>query len=688
MRQLPIPAVTSQYWAFRGGLDQVSPSLSINPGRCTSSSNVEVGTNGAYTVTKGYERFDGRAKPSDAAYHILEATITGAYALGNTLTGVTSGCTGVIIAVVTSGTPYFALTKVSTAYVSGENLQIGGVTIAVSTAASSQGAASTPALNATYKNLAADQYRADIGVVPGSGDILGVWQFSGDVYAIRNNAGDTAAVMHKDSGSGWAAVDLGKEIAFTSGGTYEIVPGDTITGATGAATAVVGTVVVTSGTWGAGTAAGFLYFVSQTGNFQAENLNVGANLNVATIGGNSSAVSLTKDGRYEFVNHNFGGSAATLKMFGCSGVHKAFQWDGTNFAFISTGMTTDTPDHICVHKQQLFLSFGASVQHSAPGDPLTWSVVLGAAEIGMGEDVTNFLGAPGGTAGGALIIYTRNKTFVLYGNDSGDWNLVTFNPDAGAIEWTAQYIGQGVVLDDRGVATLAAAQEYGNFAGGVITNDVRPYITALRDTAIASCVVREKNQYRLFFSGGAALYITFIGKKAAGCMPVSLSHVPTCMCSLEAANGVEEIFFGSSNGYVYQMEKGTSHDGDNLNWSASLAYNHFGSPLQLKQFRKATIEATGEGYCVFSLSYNVGYATTDLPQGVSTEVSTTLSATLWDSFVWDQFFWDGQTLVPTDAHLDGTAENISLVFAGNSDEYQPITLNGAIVSYTPRRLTR
>lgn len=685
MRQFPIPAVVSKYWAFRGGMDQVTPSLSVDPGRCTNASNVEVGTNGGLTVTKGYERYSGKSRPSDAAYHILAATITGSYATGNTLTGATSAATGVIIAATSS---YFVLTKVVGTYTSGESLTISAVQVATATDTNLAGSASTPALNATYRNLAADNYRADIAAVPGTGSVLGVWQYGGDVYAIRNNAGDTAAVMHKSTTSGWSAVSLGRELAFTSGGTYQIAVGNTITGATSAATAVIGRVVVTSGTWAAGTAAGFLYFVTQTGTFQSENLNVGANLNVATIAANSSAVSLTKSGRYEFVNHNFGGSAGTKKMYACSGVHKAFEWDGTNFAFITTGMTSDVPDHITVHKNQLFLSFGASVQHSAVSDPLTWSAVLGAAEIGMGEDVTNFLGAPGVASDGALVIYTRNKTYVLYGNDSTDWNLVTYNPDAGAMEWTAQYIGQGVALDDRGVSLMSASQAFGNFANGSISNLVRTYLSALKDTAIASCVVRDKNQYRLFFSGGSALYVTFIGNKVGGLMPVSLSNSINCVCSLEAADGTEAIYFGSTDGYVYQMDKGTSHDGAALAWSASLAFNHFGSPLQLKQFRKVTVEATGSGYAAFSLSYNVGYGNTDLPQGVSTQVTTTLSEANWDSLVWDSFYWDGQALVPAESHLDGTAENISLVFAGSSDEYEPITLNGAIVSFTPRRLTR
>jgi hypothetical protein len=74
-------------------------------------------------------------------------------------------------------------------------------------------------------------------------------------------------------------------IAFTSGGTYQILIGDTITGATSGATGTVGGVKVTSGTLAAGTAAGTIYLTAKTGTFQAENLNVGANSNVATVSG-------------------------------------------------------------------------------------------------------------------------------------------------------------------------------------------------------------------------------------------------------------------------------------------------------------------------------------------------------------------------------------------------------------------
>lgn len=84
----------------------------------------------------------------------------------------------------------------------------------------------------------------------------------------------------------------GQTVAFTSGGTYEIRPGDTVTGATSAKTAVVLGVRLTSGTFAGGDAAGTLFLRSPSGAFQSENLDVGANTNVATIGGDLAAAGL------------------------------------------------------------------------------------------------------------------------------------------------------------------------------------------------------------------------------------------------------------------------------------------------------------------------------------------------------------------------------------------------------------
>lgn len=683
-RHVNIPvSVLTPYWAFNGGLDQETPPIQIKPGFCRAASNVEVSIHGGYTRLAGYERFDGQARPSDAQYAILDVTITGAYSLGDTLTGATSLATGVIVAVADDSS-YFVLTKTSGTY-QAETLNIGGNPVATCTAAANVNSASTPALNATYLNLAADEYRADIAAVPGSGNVLGVWQFDGDLYAIRNNAGGTAAVMHKSTAAGWAAVTLYNEISFTVGAAATPADGETLT--QGGVTATVQRVVTVSGAW-TGTAAGrFIIANPAGGNFAggAATLSGGATVTLSAI---QTAITLAPTGRYEFVNENFGGLAGATKMYACSGVHRAFEFDGTVLVPIHTGMTTDTPEHIAAHKKHLFLVFDGSIQHSGIGTPHIWTVVTGASELAAGDYCTGLLPHTSGTSVGVLVVYTRNSTKILYGNSSSDWNLAPYAPESGAIEWTVQFLNQGIVFDDRGVTLMATSQNFGNFANSSISSRVNKYLKSIRETAQASCVVREKNQYRLFSAEGAGLYVTFIGNKLAGLMPVTLPDSVECICSQEANSGVEEVYFGSDNGFVYQMEKGTSFDGEPIQWSFELAYNNFGSPRQIKTFRKAAIEITGESYCEFNASYVVSYGTASEPQGSAVAVVTTLGQSAWDVVSWDQFFWDGQTLIPAEMELDGDAENISLTFAGNSDEFASFTLAGAMLSYTPRRTMR
>jgi len=72
-------------------------------------------------------------------------------------------------------------------------------------------------------------------------------------------------------------------IPFSSGGTTEIVVGNTIVGATSGATALVEQVLEYSGTWAGGDAAGFLIVSNVVGTFGSENVKVGSGTNDATV---------------------------------------------------------------------------------------------------------------------------------------------------------------------------------------------------------------------------------------------------------------------------------------------------------------------------------------------------------------------------------------------------------------------
>jgi hypothetical protein len=668
-----------QWVPFNGGADVVSPPLSIPPGMVREDQNFEQDINGGYTRVMGYERFDGRAKPSDAAYAVLAVTLTGAVAVGNVLTDNATTSFGTVIAIAADST-YVALALI-TGHFSAGNVKVAGVVVGTAAAAEVTDGASTALLHAQYKNLAANQTRALIGAVPGSGAILGVWYYNDTVYAFRANAGATGVDMYQSSAGGWVKVVFGEEVAFTNANT-SVGDGDTLT--QGGVTATVARVVLETGTLLSGVNTGRLIITGRAGGNFAAGAATSTGGGLLTLSGAQSLITLSvMGGRFEFFTHNFSGAAGSKRMYGCDGKNRGFEFDGTTFIPINTGMSPDTPSHVHVHKKQLFFGFKGSAQHSAPASPYVWSVIVGAGEIAMGDDITGFQ-----SEANALVIATRNNMALLYGSGVGDWNLVPFDQEQGAIAYTIQHIGLTLMMDDRGLSSMEAAQQYGNFASSTISKRLQTWLLARRSLATAAIIVRDKNQYRLFFSDGSALYVTLDNGNVVGMLRQLLTDPVQVACSGEKSDGTEQAFFGSTGGFIFQMERGTSFDGANIEYFLTTVFNNAGAPRYEKSWRKATFEIAGGGYFQFSFSYQLGYASTLIGQPGTSDVVSSLSASQWDTFIWDQFYWDGLNLLPAEVDLDGDAENISLRIYGNFDYMSSARLSGALLQYISRKPMR
>lgn len=674
---LQLPPVLHEMIRLSGGMDLVTPTLSLPPGFARDSLNFEALVQGGYARIQGYERFDGRASPSAASFGSAIVTLTGAIAVGNTITGAFSGATGVVIYVNGADIAY---TKETGTFQVGESLLVGG---------NPQGAIAqlglsnlTAQLSAQLRALAANVYRADITVVPGSGPVRGVASLAGIVYAWRDDAAATQCVIHRATASGWAAVNLGRRLQF-SGGVSEIAAESFVNGQTSGATGIVKRVALRSGSW-SGSAAGYLFFETVTGAFiNGENIRVGTTVKAVTVGVDA-AQTIQPGGTYEFYNANFGGPAGRERIYGCDSVNPGFEFDGTIYAPIFTGMALDQPNHVVAHKNHLFFAFGSSVQHSGIGNPFTWTPVLGAAELGVVGPVTNFRPLSGAQDTGALAIFSRNALSVLYGTSSANWNLVNYQDSTGALEGTAQSVTSTYVLDDRGVMSIANTQSFGNFDSASLTQHIQPWLEERQSSVQCSTVNRRKSQYRLFFGDGSALYMTFRNTKLVGAMPMAFPNVMVCVTEAEV-NGLQEIYCGSDNGFVYRFDVGTSFDGVIISATLPLVFNSSRSPRVIKRYRKAAFEMTGNGFAEFSVTFLLGYGSDRIHQPITRQYEVPFSTTFWDEFTWDDFVWDGLNLLPAEIELEGSAENISIQIASEGDLYESYTLNAILLHYTPRR---
>jgi hypothetical protein len=674
-----LPRVQYDLIRLMGGMDQVTPTLSLKPGVVRRAANFECAITGGYTRIAGYERFDGRPSPSEAQYYILSGTFIDTVSLGDTVTGTVSGATGKVIALPTGEV---VLTRVTGIFQPGENLSVSAV-IKVSSI-QIIGVAADGLLDAQYKSLAAADYRADIQAVPGSGQIRGVAFYNGNVYAWRNNVGGTMLGMYKSTSSGWTAVQYFSVFEFDSG-SDEIFPGDTIVGHTSGATALIKTIVVQSGTWAAGNATGYAVFTNMTGTPVTNELIYVGGTKHARYQGAYAPIAPLPNGRVQAVVANFGGGQTNKKLYFCDGINNAYEFDGVTVTPIRTTMSPDVPTGIAVHKQHLFLAFGHSLQFSGLGDPFSWDPVTGAGEIAMNDAITNLIALPGDQSSGALAVYTKSDTSVLYGTSEANFALSNFNVGTGAYQYTGQNLDQTYILAERGVMALGTTLNFGNFATASLTMNLRPFIQVRRNLATASIVNREKGQYRVFFSDGYGLYLTIANGQYMGAMPIQFPNPVTCTSEGQSTDGAETSFFGSTNGYVYQLDAGTSFDGADIPANITLVYNSTNSPRILKRYRTASVELTGDSYAEFGFGYDLGYRSPEYVQPADEVYENDLRSAFWDSFEWDNFVWDGRDLSPSEVEVTGTAENIALRISSVSALLAPFTVNSIIVHYSLRR---
>lgn len=680
---IKMPSVLHDHIRLKGGWDQNTPSLELLPGVVRDAINFEANVTGGYTRIAGYERFDGREKPSDASITFIHfGSVIHSPAYGEVLTDTTSGASATVIASVSSGAQVIVVViKRTGSFAAGDNIQVG---------ASVVGAVAVPSVSlsasqyAQYTASAADYYRSSITAVPGSGAALGYVLYQDIVYAFRANAGGTAVDLYKSSATGWVNVPYFYEVYFTAA---SVAPAEGATLTKGAVTATVKRVVLQSGAYAGGTAAGKMIITAPAGgNFSAGAFTGGM---TGTCAGIQTAITFAVGGKFEFDQGNLAGGTATNRVYGCDGVNRCFEFDGTVLVPIDTGLgALDKPKHIAVHKSYLIVSVASSLMFSVAGRPYCWDATLFAGEIGIGEDITGLKPLPGSSATAALLVTSRNNTSILYGTGYSTWNLVTYNSGSGALDYTLQNMADTYMMDDRGVAALKASLNYGNFDTSTLTFNINKFIEAHRANVTYATLDRRKSQYRIFFSDGFGLYITVVNGVMMGAMPVWYP-TPVYMCDEgKYSTGAEASFFCGTDGFIYQLDKGTSFDGAAINAFFTLKYHSASSPRDLKRYRKAAVEVTGDGYCMLGFGYSLGYGKSEISQSNSSSYANNFALTKWDNFTWDAFSWDGSNVIPNECEMNGTAENVAITISSGTPYYKPFTVNSILVHHTARRAMR
>ena len=181
-------------------------------------------------------------------------------------------------------------------------------------------------------------------------------------------------------------------------------------------------------------------------------------------------------------------------MFGCNPASQIFTFDGRRWQLMDTGARLggdNPPVYLAAHRNHLFVAYKqGSVIHSDIGDPLKFTAIGGAAEIAIGDRCTGLLPGYRGT----MLLFGRNSTHLLQGTSAANWAMVQISSEGGAMPHTAQLMDEPIAYDDRGVRSVEATDAYGDFGVAMISEPVRQFLDAQRDSGSVPVLAYRSQQ--------------------------------------------------------------------------------------------------------------------------------------------------------------------------------------------------
>ena len=395
----------------------------------------------------------------------------------------------------------------------------------------------------------------------------------------------------------------------------------------------------------------------------------------------NSAKTWSLNGNFQFANYNFGGQDDDEKMYIVNGIDKATEFDGSVFTLITTGATQDNPSLVVGYKKHLVLGIQSSLHISAIGTPGSYATSGGAAEIAVGDTLTNLKEHTS-----ALIVGCEDSTKSLYGSSAADWQLDELNK-AGTYKGTMHSIGGQVIgLDRQGLMSLAAAQQYGNFAYASLSGKVKTLITEFTTNSVA-VLNRASGQYRLF-NGQNGLYFSFNGPELIGVTKTRFPHEVKCAASAIDEAETEISVFGAEDGNVYKMDTGFRFGTSNIYSFILTNFTAYQGPTIRKRYRLVQPDIRVQG----SPIQVVVRATTEYGLGEQSAGQSPLLYTspgsLWDVSEWNEFSWGSAYSNDAKIRMSVTGANMGVYIGTDGSENAIHTIHGVTLHYSPRRLIR
>jgi hypothetical protein len=294
-----------------------------------------------------------------------------------------------------------------------------------------------------------------------------------------------------------------------------------------------------------------------------------------------------------------------------------------------------------------------------------------------------------------LIVFAENSIHKLVNiNDSSNIRIDPITENVGCLSgYSIQEIGGDLIfLAPDGLRTVAGTARIGDVELGTVSKEIQPLVTDLTESInsyiITSLVLREKSQYRLFYTDtsktkseqrGIIGTLRPNGFQWSETRGIEVTEIGSGFDQ----NGVENYYHGDTDGYVYVHDSGNDFDGSNILARYATPDYDYGDLGTLKTLHYLKLSASAEGVVQPDVQVRFDYGSTDIPQPPD----------LFDLGVIDPPSIFGEALFNT--NVFGGAQNplirVALQGSGHSNNFTiisedtkaPYTINGLYINYVP-----
>ena len=294
-----------------------------------------------------------------------------------------------------------------------------------------------------------------------------------------------------------------------------------------------------------------------------------------------------------------------------------------------------------------------------------------------------------------LIVFCENSIYkhvnMGFGLSAGE-RVDPITENVGCLSgYSIQEIGGDLVfLAPDGIRTVAGTARIGDVELGTVSKAIQPLIVSLArsidDFTINSLVIREKSQYRLFYTNTGQ---PNIGQKGiiGTLRPNGFEWSETLGLEVTSINsnfdkdGIEVYYHGDTNGYVYTHDSGDSFDGSNIDAKYQTPDYDYGDLGTLKTLHYIKMSIAPEGDITPTLRVRYNYESTDVPQPPDYNLSVDAPSLFGSATFGSSIFGAGeQPLVRVAIQGSGHSNSFRI---STDDKKTPYIINGFYIDFIP-----